>query len=322
MNNGAVNTLQVQITAEANVDINNTVTASVSSSTADPNMNNNSLKRSGSGCFIATAAYGHIDHQYVQVLRNFRDDHLLTNEPGQAFVETYYAHSPALADWLAEREGAKAVVRVLLLPLIALAWLIQAPLVIQVIAVLMLGSLVWFWKQGAIGALLKKGMAGAGLLLALFAGNAAAADQIYYVHGDHLNVPNVVTNQDRQVVWEGHRKPFGETDVSVASIRQPFRFPGQYYDQETGLHYNLMRDYDPRLGRYVQSDPIGLGGGVNTYGYAGQYPVLNYDPNGQLFISALPLPWITGGGISIGGASARRLSAFFLSCYSIGFFPG
>ena len=97
---------------------------------------------------------------------------------------------------------------------------------IQVIAVLMQGGLVWFWRQGAIGALLKKGMAAAGLLLALFAGNASA-DQIYYVHGDHLNMPNVVTNHDRQVVWEGRRKPFGETDVAIANIRQPFRFPGQ-----------------------------------------------------------------------------------------------
>lgn len=108
-------------------------------------------------------------------------------------------------------------------------------------------------------------------------------DTFYYVHSDHLNVPTVVTNKDKTVVWEGHRKPFGETEITVATIEQPFRLPGQYYDSETGLHYNLMRDYDPRLGRYVQSDPIGLAGGMSTYGYAGQNPVTNYDPNGEFF---------------------------------------
>ena len=57
--------------------------------------------------------------------------------------------------------------------------------------------------------------------------------------------------------------------------------PGQYYDSETGLHYNNYRDYDPSTGRYVESDPIGLDGGLNTYGYVYQNPVNYYDPDGQ-----------------------------------------
>lgn len=58
------------------------------------------------------------------------------------------------------------------------------------------------------------------------------------------------------------------------------RFPGQYYDQESGLNYNYFRDYDPAMGRYVQSDPIGLGGGLNTFGYVGANSLVNIDPYG------------------------------------------
>jgi RHS repeat-associated protein len=58
------------------------------------------------------------------------------------------------------------------------------------------------------------------------------------------------------------------------------RFPGQVADSETGLYYNYFRDYDPEIGRYVESDPIGLEGGTNTYGYVGANPTLNADPTG------------------------------------------
>lgn len=61
----------------------------------------------------------------------------------------------------------------------------------------------------------------------------------------------------------------------------PLRSPGQYFDKETNLHYNYYRDYDPSIGRYGQSDPIGLAGGLNTYGYGNQSPLMYIDPKGQ-----------------------------------------
>ncbi|WP_245662999.1 RHS repeat-associated core domain-containing protein [Endozoicomonas arenosclerae] len=66
------------------------------------------------------------------------------------------------------------------------------------------------------------------------------------------------------MTWKAKASAFGETEVWEGSeLRNNLRFAGQYFDQETGLHYNFFRDYDPGVGRYVQSDPIGLSGGIN-----------------------------------------------------------
>lgn len=124
-------------------------------------------------------------------------------------------------------------------------------------------------------------------LLSIFISGCKKDDAIYYVHSDHIKTPEVVTDKDKKIVWEGHRKPFGETEVTVSTITQPIRFPGQYFDQETGLSYNLMRDYDSNLGRYIEADPIGLKGGTSLYGYAGQNPLMAYDPNGEFFFLLL-----------------------------------
>ena len=103
----------------------------------------------------------------------------------------------------------------------------------------------------------------------------AATNSVAFYHNDHLGTPRILTDGNAAVVWEATRLPFGETWITKEDVVNPIRFPGQYFDEETGLHYNYFRDYDPSTGRYIQSDPIGLAGGLNTYVYVGSNP-LNY----------------------------------------------
>ena len=112
------------------------------------------------------------------------------------------------------------------------------------------------------------------------------AGLIYTIHTDHLNTPRAMTDSSGTVVWSWHGKPFGDSapnedpDGDNTNITLNLRFPGQYYDQETGLHYNYFRYYDPSAGRYITSDPIGLEGGLNTYAYVGGNPLSYIDPEG------------------------------------------
>ncbi len=101
--------------------------------------------------------------------------------------------------------------------------------------------------------------------------------QTLYIHNDHLATPKLVTDSNRQPVWSIDTTPFGEVVNETAQVDQPVRFPGQYSDGESGLYYNYFRDYDPSLGRYIESDPIGLAGGLNTYGYVVNNPLRYID---------------------------------------------
>ena len=105
---------------------------------------------------------------------------------------------------------------------------------------------------------------------------------VQYVHTDHLGTPTLLTNENGTVVADMEATPFGETYVDYAEVTYNKRFPGQYKDGETGLHYNYFRDYDPSLGRYIQSDPIGIEGGLDTYTYVKGNPLIYSDPYGEV----------------------------------------
>ncbi|MBT9613369.1 MAG: RHS repeat protein [Burkholderiales bacterium] len=110
--------------------------------------------------------------------------------------------------------------------------------------------------------------------------------QVHYVYADHLNTPRVITDQTNKTVWRWDSNPFGadaaneDADGDGVKFGYNLRFPGQYWDKETGLHQNYFRDYDSSTGRYVQSDPIGLEGGLNTYTYVENNPISFVDPEG------------------------------------------
>ena len=119
-------------------------------------------------------------------------------------------------------------------------------------------------------------------LAMIHSGRASAV--VYYLHTDHHNTPQVVSDNQGTVVWRADYDAFGQATVASGSpLTFNLRFPGQYFDSETGLHYNYYRDYDPSTGRYIQSDPIGLQGGLNTYAYVGGNPLRFTDPLGLAY---------------------------------------
>jgi RHS repeat-associated protein len=110
--------------------------------------------------------------------------------------------------------------------------------------------------------------------------------QMYFIHTDHLNTPRLVANAAGQTVWLWHQaEPFGnnvpdENPSGLGTFDLPLRLAGQYFDKETNLHYNYFRDYDASLGKYLQSDPLGLLAGVNTYAFVLGDPLRYADPQG------------------------------------------
>lgn len=116
-----------------------------------------------------------------------------------------------------------------------------------------------------------------------------ANGRLKYVQSDQLGTPRAIIDPTRQLAiwrWEENSEGFGDTapttdpDADGTNIVFDLRFSGQRYDQASGLYYNYFRDYDPATGRYTQSDPIGLAGGISTYSYVGGNPLNSVDPKG------------------------------------------
>lgn len=120
----------------------------------------------------------------------------------------------------------------------------------------------------------------------------------YYVHTDHLNTPRRISRPaDNVIVWRWDSEPFGfalpnqDPDGDGQMFVYNLRYPGQYYDVEMGINHNYFRDYDPGTGRYVESDPIGIFAGVNTYAYVHGSPASFADSIGLLDNTS---PWQLG----------------------------
>lgn len=132
---------------------------------------------------------------------------------------------------------------------------------------------------------------------------------VYTVQVDALGTPYQVRTIEGKIVWRwepdgyGKTQPNEDVDGDGKKLTLNLRFPGQYFDRESGLHYNWHRYYSPRLGRYISPDPIGAAGGINTYGYVGGNPLSYSDPLGLqaqgLSVLCGPYFWACAGAATV-----------------------
>nr|WP_319394655.1 RHS repeat-associated core domain-containing protein [uncultured Desulfobacter sp.] len=106
--------------------------------------------------------------------------------------------------------------------------------------------------------------------------------QYYWYHNDHIGTPQQLVDDTGTLAWEARYTSFGKAALVTETITNNFRLPGHYYDEETGLHYNGNRYYDPDTGRYLRTDPLGIEGGMNLYVYAMNSPLMFTDPDGLI----------------------------------------
>ncbi|MGH8451532.1 RHS repeat-associated core domain-containing protein, partial [Pseudomonas sp.] len=105
--------------------------------------------------------------------------------------------------------------------------------------------------------------------LALLEGFGPKDTKPFHYQLDHLGTPQELTAPDGEIVWSAHYRAYGEiARHDVGKVDNPLRFQGQYFDAQSGLHYNRHRYYHPDIGRYLTPDPVKLAGGINAYQYA------------------------------------------------------
>jgi RHS repeat-associated protein len=114
--------------------------------------------------------------------------------------------------------------------------------------------------------------------------DVATAPEILQVHTDHLDRPIMMTDESRAVVWRATYLPYGEVFAITGAAALDYRFPGQWFQRESGLAYNWHRHYDPSAGRYLQPDPLGLAAGISRWAYVANSPLMNVDPTGLAFV--------------------------------------
>lgn len=141
---------------------------------------------------------------------------------------------------------------------------------------------------------------------------------VSYFGTSHLGTPEVAFEKSGAVTWRAKAQAFGETAISLNTIDNSLRFPGQYFDAETGLYQNYFRDYDPKLGRYIQIDPIGLDGGLDFYGYVGQRVLSRWDSSGLFFEEIGFGGAATAGAGGIGGGPSLGLGVVARECCEAG----
>jgi len=119
-----------------------------------------------------------------------------------------------------------------------------------------------------------------------YTAGGVTSQNIYYIQTDHLNTLRWITDDAGVRIWSWESNAFGTTlpnedvDGDGTNLTFNLRFPGQYFDKESGMHYNYFRDYEPGTGRYLKSDPIGLYGGLYTYIYVLSNSINNTDEYG------------------------------------------
>jgi RHS repeat-associated protein len=144
-------------------------------------------------------------------------------------------------------------------------------------------------------------------------------DAVYYYFNDRMGAPLRLVSASGATVWSADRATWGAATVDgTPAISNPLRFSSQYYDEESGLHYNTQRYYDPETGRYISRDPIEEGGGLNTYLFAANDPFNRLDPFGLEWstVNCHQLQFKLGAGatVIIGFEASANLSGQMCDC--------